>query len=163
MNSPLFTLQTIRTQATRSLVWQGDTLVDWVDGNRWRLDDGRMTRGSFSPGYRFDAACATAAGRTVAIYERLGTKAVLVRDGKVLRELDRSYYHADAYEYPMALFIGPDGRVLIAHCPDAYNRLDFEDALTGERLTTHPEREPRDYFFSRLTLNPSGTRLMSAG
>jgi hypothetical protein len=56
-------------------------------------------------------------------------------DGGLIRELGRSYYHADAYRYPLALFTLPDGRTGLVHCPAAYNRLEIEDALTGAPLT----------------------------
>ncbi len=46
---------------------------------------------------------------------------------------------------------------------NAYNRLEIEDARTGEPLTAGPEREPDDFFHSRLAVSPSGRYLLSAG
>lgn len=112
--------------------------------------------------YPFDAACATADGRYAVIYQRLGTKALLLRDGRVLRELNRSFYHAHVYEYPVCIWQTLDGRTLIAHCTERYCRIDIEDAETGERLTD-AIREPEDFFHSRLMVNASGTRMLSAG
>jgi hypothetical protein len=43
-------------------------------------------------GYRFDAATASPDGRFAVIYERLGTKGLLLDDGQIVRELDRSFY-----------------------------------------------------------------------
>jgi hypothetical protein len=97
------------------------------------------------------------------VYERLGTKALLLDHGKLLRELNRSYYCASSYEYPIHLFRLPDERTVIAHCPDDYNRIEIEDAATGRRLTESARRKPDDVFHSRLASNPSGTRLLSAG
>jgi hypothetical protein len=85
------------------------------------------------------------------------------RRPKFVREIDRSYYHADAYEYPVALFNGPDGRILLAHCPGNYCRLELEDAETGRPLTASADRKPSDFFHSRLAASPCGKRLLSAG
>ena len=88
---------------------------------------------------------------------------LVLKDWQVLREINRSYYCANAYEYPVALFHGPDGRLLLAHCPQSYDRLDLEDAETGRPLTASVIREPADYFHSRLVASPGGKRLLSAG
>ncbi len=152
-----------RTPA-RSLSWSGDVLVDWVSGHQtWTLDgEHTPSRVSWGNG-RFGTAVTDPSGRWVVIHERTGTSGVLVRDGTFVRELHRSWYHADAYAYPVCLFPGPDGRTLLAHCPDSYARIDIDDAETGERLTRGVAREPSDFFHSRLAVSPGGRRLMSAG
>ena len=152
----------IEAPAVRSLVWRGDELVDWVrGGDAWSLDGGhRPARRSW--GYqRFDAAIGYR--EWAVVYERCGTAALLLRDGAIARELHRSPYHADAFEYPVCLGPGPDGRALLVHCPDAYNRIDIDDLASGERLTTGVERTLTDFFHSRLAISPSGARLLSAG
>ena len=144
-----------------SLVWAGEELVDWVGGgNRYSLD-GRVRKPQVYYAGRFDAACS--AGNFAAIYERLGTKGVILKDGAIHREINRSFYHANAYEYPICLWAEASGRVLMAHCPDNYNAIEIEDVLTGERLTAAPERKRDSFFHSRLQVNPDGTRLLSAG
>ena len=50
----------------------------------------------------------------------------------------------------------------MAHCPESYCQIDIDDAETGKRLTTGA-RSPQDFFHSRLMVNASGTRLLSAG
>jgi hypothetical protein len=145
-----------------SLAWCGDTLVDWTHGGAVFHLDGRHEPSHISWGYRFDAACAISDGRFAVIYEKCGTKALLLRDGKLLRELNRSYYQAEVYEYPVYLWQAANGRTLLAHCPEDYCRIDIDDAETGERLTQGP-RKPQDFFHSRLAVNSSGTRLLSAG
>ena len=82
--------------------------------------------------YRFDAATASPDGRFAVIYDKAGNERALcsIMDG-FIRELDRSFYHAAAYEYPVVLFNDPDGRALLAHCPGNYCRIEFEDAETG--------------------------------
>lgn len=159
----LFTQSSFNATGIRSLCWRGDELVDWVGGGRAFATDGRERPATVAYGYRFDAATASPDGRFAVIYERLGTKGLLLRDGRILRELGRSFYQADAYEYPVALFNAPDGRVLLAHCPGDYCRIDFEDAETGRLLTESADRKPSDFFHSRLAASPHGKRLLSAG
>jgi len=159
----LFTQYGFNATGIRSLCWRGNELVDWVGGGRSFALDGTERRASIYYPYRFDAATASPDGRLAVIYERLGTKALLLHNGKMLRELDRSYYHAGAYEYPVALFHEPAGRLLLAHCPGDYCRIELEEAETGLPLTASPTRKPSDFFHSRLAASPNGKRLISAG
>jgi hypothetical protein len=146
-----------------SFFWRGDVLVDSVAGNvEYRLD-GTVTEARVNWGYRFDAAIPSGSGQYVVIYEKLGTKGLLLRDGKLLRELNRSFYCAEAYEYPVAFASAPNGRELLIHCPDDYNRIDFEDTETGERLTAASGRKLADFFHSRLAISGDGRWLLSAG
>jgi hypothetical protein len=85
----------------RSLCWRGDELVDWVGGGRAFAADGTERPATVIQGYRFDVATASPDGRFAVIYERLGTKGLLLHDGRIVREIDRSFYFADAYEYPV--------------------------------------------------------------
>jgi hypothetical protein len=114
-------------------------------------------------GFRPDAAVSLDDGRFAVVYQRLGTRGLLLRDGKPLRVLPRSTYRASNYEYPVCLWRVPDGRVLLAHCPEHYNRIELEDAESGYCFTASTVREPKDFFHSRLAASPSGTRLLSAG
>jgi len=52
--------------------------------------------------------------------------------------------------------------VILAHCPDKYSRIDFEEVESGTRLTAG-ERSLADVFHSRLTVSPDGRYLVSAG
>jgi hypothetical protein len=159
----LFTQFSFNATGIRSLCWRGDQLVDWVGGGRAFAPDGTETPARVIYSYRFDAATASPDGRFAVIYERLGTKGLLLHDGQIVRELDRSFYHAAAYEYPVALFNGPDGRALLTHCPGNYCRIELEDAETGRPLTASADRKPSDFFHSRLAASPNGKRLLSAG
>ena len=159
-----FTRTRIETDApARSLCWRGDELVDWVrGGDRWTAD-GRFHPARVSWGYaRFDGAITDPTGRWAFVHERTGTAGLLVRDEEIVREIHRSPYHADAYLYPACLF-QRDDRVVLAHCPDSYARIEFDDAETGERLTRSTTRKETDFFHSRLAVSPGGKRLMSAG
>jgi len=159
----LFRQSSFNATGIRSLCWRGDQLIDWVGGGRAFATDGTEQPARILYGDRFDAATASPDGRFVVIYERLGTKGLLLHDGRLVRELDRSYYFADAYEYPVALFNDPDGRVLLAHCPEDYRRIELEEAETGRPLTVSSDRKPEDFFHSRLAASTDGKRLLSAG
>lgn len=151
----------IAAKNVRSLVWSGDSLIDHAaGGTRYELD-GSVSRARVHWAYPFDSAIATPDSRFVVIYQRLGTKALLLKDGAIVRELNRSFYCAHVYEYPVCLVPKGD-RTLLIHCPDDYNCLQIEDAETGECLTRR-QSKASDFFHSRLRANPSGTRLLSAG
>ncbi len=147
----------------KSLCWFGEDLADLASGGVVYNLNGDNVSSFWNWTYRFDAAVLALSGRFAVIYERLGTKGLVLDRGKLVREVNRSYYHAGVYEYPVVLIEHSDGRTLIAHCPDEYNRIEIEDAQTGERLTDHADREPDDMFHSRLAVSPGGTRLLSAG
>lgn len=159
----LFTQSSFNAPAIHSLCRRSDQLVDWVGGGRAFATDGTEFPARVSYGYRFDAAMASPDGRFAVIYERLGTKGLLLHDGRLVRELDRSFYHADVYEYPVALSNDPDGRALLAHCPGNYCRLELEEAETGRPLAASADRKPSDFFHSQLPASPHGKRLLSAG
>jgi hypothetical protein len=154
--------QVIPAAHVASLAWRGESLVDWVGGGKVFHLNGKSEDPHVGWAYPFNAVQATPDGRFAVIYQRQGTKALLLREGKLLRELNRSFYHAHVYEYPVCIWRAQDGRTLIAHCPERYCRIDIDDAETGERLT-NGERKPSDFFHSRLKVNTAGTRLLSAG
>src|SRR5687768_1568490 len=92
-----------------SLAWSGNDLVDWcAGGTRYSLD-GTIQHASVYYAYKFDAALASPGGRYAVIYERLGTKGLVLRDHRVVREINRSYYCAAAYAYPVAFAPLSDG------------------------------------------------------
>lgn len=159
----LFTQFSFNATDVYSLCWRGNQLIDWVGGGRVFEVDGTEHPSNIRYAYGFDAATASPDGRFAVIYKKLGTKGLLLRDGKIIRELDRSYYFAETYEYPVALFNDADGRVLLAHCPGNYCRIELEDAETGRPLTAAADRKPSDFFHSRLAASPGGKRLLSAG
>ena len=152
----------IQAPRVRSLSWQGDALVDWVGGGAIYRLDGSHETGKISYAYRFDAAVASPGGRFSAIYERRGTKGLLLDQGTILRELNRSFYHAHDYNYPIA-FVQLDGREFLAHCPEEYCRLEFEEVLSGKRAASKTPRKPSDFFHSNLLASPSGRFLLDAG
>ncbi len=158
---PEFSHTVIKANGVRSLVWAGDSLVDWAAGGKIYHLDGSCQSAKISFGDQFDAAVSTPSGEYAVIYTKLGTKGLLLRNGRLLRELNRSYYHADVYEYPICL-VNRGERTFLVHCPDEYNKLEIEDALTGERLTSRSS-PTSDFFHSRLSASPDGKYLLSAG
>ena len=109
-----------------------------------------------------DTAITSSDGQYAFIYQKLGTKGLLLKNGDILREINRSYYCAEVYEYPAA-FVTIDNRTFLVHCPMKYCRLDFEDVETGQIVTDDQDRNPSDYFHSRLEISPNGKYLMSKG
>jgi hypothetical protein len=150
------------TEEAQSLVWDGDDLVDVVGGGRRWGRDGVERPALINHGFFFDRSVVSPSGRYSVVYTERGTKALLLEGDQLVRELNRSYYQADAFDYPVALGTLPDGREVLVHCPEEYNVLEVEDAETGEWLTVG-ERQPRDVFHSRLAVSPDGTHLLSAG
>jgi hypothetical protein len=151
--------------AGRALAWVGGDLYDIAEGWRRFALDGSKPESRFSGyGSNFDAVVVSPGRDVAALVQSTGTKGLIMGvDGRVAREVNRSYYHAEVYRYPLALFSLSGGRTGVVHCPERYNRLEIEDAITGERLTASSSREPKDFFHSRLAVSPSGRWLLSAG
>lgn len=139
--------QRVGESAARTLLWQGGGLVDWME---------RGVDGSF------DSALPVLDGRGCLLYERLGTQAVLLEEGRLRRKFSRSEYQSGRFDYPICVSPLKEGRQLLIHCPEEYNRLEIEELLTGTRLSTR-DSESRDFFHSRLQVSPNGRWLLSAG
>ncbi len=150
-------------QPPSSLVWQSDVLVDLVSGGNHYHVDGRFEQSQKRYAYRFDGAVATPDGKYNAVFEHLGTKGALTVANGSLREINRSYYHANLYLYPVALFYLPDGRPAVLHCPECYNWLEIELIDAVECITASNERKPGDFCYSRLEISPSGRYALSVG
>ncbi len=155
-------VKTTPYKKVKSLCWQGDALVDWAGGGDTYHLDGTFGDRHVNYAYRFDAAVISPSGEYAVIYEKLGTKGLILKDGKILREINRGFYYAHAYEYPVALFRLADGGDVIAHCPQRYFQIDIEEIETGKLLTKAREATT-GAFFSRLSTNSSATLLLTAG
>ena len=152
-----------KAERVQSLVWHGDVLVDWVAGGYAYQLDGTFRDRAVNYAYPFDSAITSPTNKYSVIYEKLGTKGVILREGTIVREINRSFYHADVYEFPITFAQLNGGREVLIHCPEEYNQLEIDDVETGERLTGGVTRKPMDFFHSRLTVSPDGKYLMSAG
>src|SRR5690349_4885697 len=86
----------IDAKAVKALAWNGDELIDLAcGGTRYRLDG---TRGKVRINYGslFDACAISPSGQYAVLYQRLGTKAIILGpDGYLVREINRSYYCAE--------------------------------------------------------------------
>lgn len=150
--------------------WHKGQLVSWENGVQYypEYDAYPAWRGmprnmGYAFGHQFDRAVTAPDGKYTLLYTNLGTKGLLLRGAhEIIREVNRSYYCADVYEYP-ATFVMVQGRTFLVHCPLQYCRLDFEDVETGEIVTMHPDRQPQDFFHSRLEISPGSRWLISKG
>ena len=147
----------------RSLNWVDDSLVDWCSGGVLYGLDGTIRPARVNYAYNFDAAVVSPSGRFSAIYTSLGTKGLILDRGEIVREIDRSFYCANAYVFPIGLFLLEDGREVIIHCPHEYNELVIEELESGRLVSSASERNASDFFHSRLMVSPSRRWLVSAG
>jgi hypothetical protein len=139
--------------------WLGDTIIDWVSGGTQYTLDGQIKQTLPYHYGSFDRAIASTDGVYAFIYKNLATKGLLLKNGEVLREINRPYYCAEVYEYPAA-FITIDSTTYLIHCPVSYNQLDFEEVETGKLITNISGRNPADVFHSRLEVSPDETTLL---
>ena len=119
----------------RSLAWQGGELKDIIGGGDIYHLDGTSEDVNPSRVYAYPFDSIFTCGRYAVIYEALGTKGLLIDMDKqeVLRELNRSYYHAKDYAYPIAMLTLPGGQDAIIHCPVEYENLEIEDRVVPAR------------------------------
>jgi hypothetical protein len=155
--------ETITTNFLQTISWFDNTIIDWASaGEQYKPGEPakRLYGGYFA--FKFDGAITSLDGTYAFIYQKLGTKGLLLKRGEILKEINRSYYFSNAYEFPCA-FVDIDNTTYLIHCPVAYNQLDFENVETGELITDIPGRKPADIFHSRLEISPNCTILMSKG
>lgn len=156
-------IREVWTGRVRSLVWDGDDLLDPVGGwRRWSPDGKEHLRRRRGYGRAYDRAVTSPSGRWTVVYAERGTRAVLLDGRRVVRELRRDENRAAQFDYPVCLGTLADGREVLVHCPEEYGRLEIEDVATGERLTKG-ERDPLGVFHSRPAISPGGRWLVSAG
>lgn len=155
--------QRLKANRLRTISWRNNKIIDWeLAGKEYSLDGTITEQFKYTYFYKFDAAITSPDGQYGFIYEWLGTKGLLLKNGELLREINRPYYCAEVHEYP-AVFIELKGKTYLIHCPLEYDRIDFEDADTGELITNVNGRTSPDIFHSRLELSPGNKFLMSKG
>jgi hypothetical protein len=144
--------------------WLNNSIVDWVySGRQYFLSGETRDMGSYAIGYSFDCSITSDNGIYAFVYKKLGTKGLLLKNGTILREINRSYYQAEVYEYPAAFVTTGEGVTFLIHCPNEYCQIDFEEVETGEVITNVPNRKPQDFFHSRLEISPDTKTLISKG
>ncbi len=155
--------QTIETSNLRTLDWFEDKVIDWNSaGTQYALNGETKKLQQYHFGFVCDGSISSENGEYVLIYQKLGTKGLLLKNGELLREINRSYYQSSVYEFPVA-FLNYNDRTYLIHCPIQYCQLDIEDAETGEIITNTPERDPQDVFHSRLEISPNNKYILSKG
>jgi len=145
-----------------SLNWRNNDLIDWVGGGNIYSLSGEFKFNGRGYSYKFDNAIQSDNGEYSVIYETLGTKGLLLKNGEILRELNRSYYQASAYEFPISFVKLENNEYAIIHCPNEYNLIEIENIESGLKLTSEI-RKPVDCFHSRLRVNKSNSILINAG
>jgi len=145
-----------------SLNWKDETLVDWVDGGSQFSLNGVYKHSGRGYSYRFDSAIQSDNGVYSVVYEKLGTKALILKNGEILRELNRSYYCANSYEYPIQ-FLKIENKYAIVHCPQEYNLIQIEYVESGDLVTKIENRNADDCFHSRFRINQSNSLLLNTG
>ena len=155
--------QKIIEEKFRTISWFNDELYDWCSGLKYSLKTGEIEQvGKYRFAYKFDSSIISSSGNYVFIFEKYGTKGLLLKNGEILREINRSYYHANDYEYPVS-FLEYHNKTYLVHCPVSYCQLDFEDVETGKIVTQISERNPSDIFHSRLEISPNNKYLLCKG
>jgi hypothetical protein len=161
MDAELTHLTFAHNHRPTALAWVGDRLVDPIGGGSSVGLDGSTTERRLIWAFPFDRAQMCGDGATTVLYTVLGTKGLVVTSDRV-REINRSYYHADVYEYPVASGRLGNGEDVLVHCPEDYNRLVIERLADGTVLAAATDAAA-DVFHSRLRISPDGRHLLSAG
>lgn len=157
-------LLTLTDKYLKTIAWLHNEIIDWASaGTIYKEDGSQRQMAKYHYAYSFDTAITSTDGQYAFVYKRLGTKGLLLKNGDIMREINRSYYHAENYEYPTAFFTSADGRTFLVHCPREYCRIDFEDVETGELITDTPDRKPSDFFHSRFEVSPDNKYMISKG
>ncbi|MGH1334893.1 MAG: hypothetical protein ACRBFS_02120 [Aureispira sp.] len=155
--------QTIEAPSLKTLDWFENKVVDWNSaGKQYTIDGEPEQLHKYHFGFDCDGSITSEKGEYVLIYQKLGTKGLLLKNGELLREINRSYYQSSVYEFPAA-FLEYKNRTYLVHCPIEYCRLDIEDVETGEIMTNKVERAPVDVFHSRLEISPDNKFILSKG
>ena len=145
-----------------TLMWEGDDVVSVTSGQRATFE-GIVTSAQRNLTYRFNRAIGLQSGGNnwAIAYTNRDTKGSLLKNGSIHRELNRSFYCADDYDYPVAIGQASGGRVVVLHCPNKFDLLEIEDAETGVTLDSLKSKDME--FHSRLDLSPDGRLLIDAG
>jgi hypothetical protein len=143
--------------------WFDNTIVDWGSAGKQYFIDGQIKElHKYHHTLNFDGSINSADGKYAFVYQKLGTKGLLLKEGELLREINRPYYCANIHEYPAA-FVTLNNITYLIHCPVEYCQLDFENVETGEIVTNIPGRDADDVFYSRLEISSDNKFLMSKG
>lgn len=157
--------QTIQANNLQTMSWLNDRIIDWANAGRlFFSQNGQIEKmGVYNFAFPFDSSVISDNGIYSVIYQKLGTKGLLLKNGNPLREINRSYYCANVYEYPVTFATAKNEKTYLIHCPNKYCQIDFEDVESGEIITKHPDRKPSDFFHSRFEVSSDNKTLLSKG
>ncbi|WP_293309529.1 hypothetical protein, partial [Pedobacter sp. UBA5917] len=81
--------KSIKTNTLKTICWVGHSIVDWASAGMCYHPDGKTDQ--LCPyTYSFgDSAITSADGQYAFIYQKLGTKGLLLKNGEILREINR--------------------------------------------------------------------------
>lgn len=148
----------------QTMCWFNNTIVDIAcAGKMYHLNGKVEEKYTYHFGSNFNSSIISENGIYAFIYNKTGTKGLLLKNGELLREINRSYYQADVYEFPACFLTRKNGETFLIHCPNGYNRIDFENVETGEMITNISERKPTDFFHSRFEISSNNKYLLSKG
>ena len=153
----------LKADRVRSLSWQGDDLVDWVSGGLVYSLNGETKKRNVNYAYPFNSAVVSSSGIYAVIFTNSQTKGLVLKNGEIIREINRSYYQAHAYDFPIVFSRLSSGQEVLVYSPKDYCRIDIEEIETGKVLTDFVDRNASDCFHSRLAVSPNGKLLLSAG
>jgi hypothetical protein len=154
----------IETKYTQTICWFNNTIVDIASaGKMYHLNGKVEEKLTYHFGSNFNSSIISENGIYAFIYNKKGTKGLLLKNGELLREINRSYYHAEDYEYPACFLTHKNGETYLIHCPNEYCRIEFENVETGEIITNISARKPSDFFHSRFEISSNNKYLLSKG
>ena len=156
--------KTLKIQShINTIDWFDDEVIDWNSAGTQYLKDGTVNQlKECHFGFKCDRSISSSNGEYAFIYQNLRTKGILLKNGEILREINRSFYQSEMYEFP-AVFFDYDGKTYLTHCPNGYNQIDFEEVESGEIVTSVPTRNAEDFFHSRLEVSHDNKYLVSKG
>ncbi len=155
--------KTLNGYSVKTIDWFDNTVVDWNSAGTQYFENGEQKQlHKYHHGFTCDGSITSENGEYVLIFQKLGTKGLLLKNGELLREINRTYYQSSVYEFP-AVFCTIKEKTYLIHCPIEYCRIDIEDAETGEILTNKSQRDTQDFFHSRLEVSKDNKYLLSNG
>ena len=99
------TRETIEFGYLQTISWHEGRIIDWATGGQFYSLNGEKDKlGEYHIAFSFDSVITSPCGQYAFLYKRLGTKGLLFKNGDILREINRSYYRAENYEYPADKF-----------------------------------------------------------
>ena len=105
-------INTFEAHGLKTLECFNDRLYDWNSAGTEYSENGEIRRTQkYHFGFTCDSSITSNNGKYSFIYKKLGTKGILLKDGNILREINRCLYQSEEYEYP-ACFFDYEGKLI---------------------------------------------------